>query len=165
MEELPRQAAARRKPVTFGYGDGGGGPTEEMLERTRLFADFPAVPALRQVAVEDWYAGLHDAIGGDPDVPVWVGEIYLELHRGTLTSQGRAKYLHRRAERALITAETLYEHGDPARGDPVAPSLEEQWRILLRNEFHDILPGLERPRGLPTRGNPSSPRSSRTARP
>ena len=126
--------------LAFGFGDGGGGPTEEMLERTRLFADFPAVPALRQTLVEDWYAGLHDAVGSDPDLPVWVGEIYLELHRGTLTSQGRTKYLHRRAERALITAETL---GSMATllGAALAPSLEDQWRISLRNQFHDILPG------------------------
>ena len=126
--------------LAFGFGDGGGGPTEEMLERTRLFVDFPAVPALRQVAVGDWYAGLHDAVGSDADLPAWVGEIYLELHRGTLTSQGRTKYLHRRAERALITAETLSSMAT-LLGAPLAASLEEQWRVLLRNEFHDILPG------------------------
>ncbi len=126
--------------LAFGYGDGGGGPTEEMLDRQRQFADFPVVPALRPVAVEDWYAGLHDAVGDDPELPVWVGEIYLELHRGTLTTQGRTKYLHRRAERALITAETLSGMAT-LLGEPVAASLEEQWRVLLRNEFHDILPG------------------------
>ena len=78
-----------------------------MLDRQRQFADFPVVPALRPTAVADWFAGVHAAVGNDPDLPVWVGEIYLELHRGTLTTQGRTKYLHRRAERALITAETL----------------------------------------------------------
>jgi alpha-mannosidase len=126
--------------IAFGFGDGGGGPTEEMLERTRLFADFPAVPTLRQTFVEDWYAGLHDAVAHDPDLPVWVGEIYLELHRGTLTTQGRTKYLHRRAERALITAETVAGMAT-LHGAPFAASLEDQWRLVLRNEFHDILPG------------------------
>ena len=126
--------------LAFGYGDGGGGPTEEMLDRQRQFADFPAVPALRPTKVADWFAEAHAAVDDDPGLPVWVGEMYLELHRGTLTTQGRTKYLHRRAERALITAETL---GSMATllGAPLAASLEPQWRVLLRNEFHDILPG------------------------
>ena len=126
--------------LAFGYGDGGGGPTEEMLDRQRQFADFPVVPALRPVKVADWFAEAHAAVDEDPALPVWVGEIYLELHRGTLTTQGRTKFLHRRAERALITAETL---GSMATllGEPLAASLEPQWRVLLRNEFHDILPG------------------------
>src|SRR5690606_26826899 len=75
-----------------------------------------------------------------PALPAWVGEIYLELHRGTLTTQGRTKFLHRRAERALIAAETLSSMAS-LLGEPAAPSLEEHWRVLLRNEFHDILPG------------------------
>ena len=126
--------------LAFGFGDGGGGPTEEMLDRQRQFADFPVVPALRPVAVADWFAEVRDAVGDDPDLPVWVGEMYLELHRGTLTTQGRTKFLHRRAERALITAETLSSMAT-LLGEPVAGSLEDQWRVLLRNEFHDILPG------------------------
>ena len=94
--------------LAFGYGDGGGGPTEEMLERQRQLADFPVVPTL----APDQGRGLvrrrlATASSDDPNLPVWVGEMYLELHRGTLTTQGRTKYLHRRAERALITAETL----------------------------------------------------------
>ena len=62
-----------------------------MLERQRQFADFPAVPALRPVTVADWFAAARDAVEDDPALPVWVGEIYLELHRGTLTTQGRTK--------------------------------------------------------------------------
>jgi alpha-mannosidase len=130
----------RESLLAFGFGDGGGGPTEEMLARQRQFADFPVVPALRPVAIADWFAAAHAAVGGDPDLPVWVGEIYLELHRGTLTTQGRTKYLHRRAERALITAETVSSMAT-LLGEPFAPSLEEPWRLILRNEFHDILPG------------------------
>ena len=126
--------------LAFGYGDGGGGPTEEMLDRQRQFADFPVVPALRPVGVADWFAAVREAVEADPELPVWVGEMYLELHRGTLTTQGRTKFLNRRAERALITAETLSSMA-ALLGEPVAASLEDQWRILLRNQFHDILPG------------------------
>jgi alpha-mannosidase len=126
--------------LSFGFGDGGGGPTEEMLERQRQLADFPVVPALRPVKVAEWFEEVRAKLAADPELPVWVGEIYLELHRGTLTTQGRAKYLHRRAERALITAETLSSMA-ALLGEPIAPSLEQHWQVLLRNEFHDILPG------------------------
>ncbi|MCT7378055.1 alpha-mannosidase [Chelativorans salis] len=126
--------------IAFGFGDGGGGPTQEMLDRARQLAGFPAVPALRQVRVGEWFEDVRQKIAERPDLPVWVGEMYLELHRGTLTTQGRTKFLHRRAERALITAETLSSMAT-LLGEPAAASLEEHWRVLLRNQFHDILPG------------------------
>ncbi|MFO1143553.1 MAG: alpha-mannosidase [Amaricoccus sp.] len=126
--------------LAFGYGDGGGGPTEEMLDRQRQLADFPVVPALRPTKIADWYAKAHAAVADDKRLPVWVGEMYLELHRGTLTTQGKTKIKHRQAERALIAAETLSSMAT-LLGAPVAESLERHWRVLLRNEFHDILPG------------------------
>lgn len=126
--------------LAIGWGDGGGGPTEEMLERARLLADFPAIPSLRQVDVSEWYGAIHDRQSNDPNLPVWVGEIYLEFHRGTLTTQGRTKFLHRRAERDLIAAEVLSSMATML-GAPAATSLEAEWRVLLRNQFHDIIPG------------------------
>ena len=126
--------------LLFGWGDGGGGPTEDMLQRAEQLADFPAIPALRQVNVSEWLSDIVARAETMPDMPVWVGEIYLEYHRGTLTTQGRTKFLHRRAERALITAETLGAMATMS-GASMAPSLESDWRVLLRNEFHDILPG------------------------
>lgn len=125
---------------SFGFGDGGGGPTEEMLQRQRQLDGFPVVPALRPVRVRDWFAAARQAAETTPATPVWVGEIYLELHRGTLTTQSRTKFLHRRAERALIAAETLGAMAAIA-GAALPRSLEEHWRVLLRNQFHDILPG------------------------
>ncbi|MBV9634567.1 MAG: alpha-mannosidase, partial [Methylobacteriaceae bacterium] len=126
--------------LAFGFGDGGGGPTEEMLERQRQLDDFPVVPALRSVRVAEWFDALAAKVKNEGDLPVWVGEMYLELHRGTLTTQGRTKILHRRAERALITAETLAAMA-ALLGADLPPSLEDYWRVVLRNEFHDILPG------------------------
>jgi alpha-mannosidase len=73
-------------------------------------------------------------------LPVWVGEMYLELHRGTLTTQGRTKHLHRRAERALVAAEVAASLHH-LTGGPEPASLERLWHLVLRNEFHDILPG------------------------
>ena len=125
--------------LTVGYGDGAGGPTAEMVERARQLKCFPALPEVRFTRVQDFY----DDVRSGPDggsLPAWVGELYFELHRGTLTSQGRLKYLHRRAERDLVAAEVL---GclSALLGNESPESLEESWRVLLRNEFHDILPG------------------------
>jgi alpha-mannosidase len=124
--------------LCYGHGDGGGGPTEAQVLRARQMADFPLVPKQQHVNVTDWFNNLAGRITGD--LPKWVGEIYLEYHRGTLTTQGRTKYLHRRAERSLIGAEILGSMV-ALRGGTLPTSLETDWQALLRNEFHDILPG------------------------
>ncbi len=121
---------------TYGYGDGGGGPSAEMLERFGRLTDFPASPRLRHTRVDDFFASLPRQ-----GLPLWVGELYLELHRGTLSSQGRVKRLNREAEARLTEAEvaaslaflkgTAYPHAE----------LEAAWKTLLLNQFHDILPG------------------------
>ena len=86
---------------SFGWGDGGGGPTSEMLERYERLRDFPGLPRLAMTRVADFYDGVKaDAL------PVWVGEQYFELHRGTYTTQAKVKELNRAAEHALTDAET-----------------------------------------------------------
>jgi alpha-mannosidase len=121
--------------LSVGYGDGGGGPTEDMVERVAALADFPALPAQRFGRVDAFFDR-----AATPDLPVWAGELYLELHRGTLTTQGRTKRAHRRAERDLVAAEAL-QAIEALAGGALAESLQAAWRVLLRNEFHDILPG------------------------
>ncbi|HVY51256.1 MAG TPA: glycoside hydrolase family 38 C-terminal domain-containing protein [Devosia sp.] len=125
--------------LAVGYGDGGGGVTPEMVEREMQLRDFPALPSARWGLVRDYFARAQER-ARQVKLPVWSGEIYLELHRATLTTQSGVKRAHRRAERALITAETV---GSLAHllGAPMPASLEPSWRILLKNEFHDILPG------------------------
>jgi alpha-mannosidase len=130
---------AREALQPIGHGDGGGGPTEEMVEACEYLKDFPAIPSARFGNVEEYFANaLQEAKERPP--AVWVGELYLEYHRGTLTTQGRTKYLLRRAERDLIAAEVL---GALAwiSGGPKPGAMEEAWRILMINQFHDILPG------------------------
>jgi alpha-mannosidase len=122
--------------LSVGYGDGGGGLTEEMVQRVRELRAFPALPAQRFGRVDEFFERAAQA----QDVPTWSGELYLELHRGTLTTQGRTKRLHRRAERDLVAAEVASALAWLAGGAPPA-SLESHWRVLLRNQFHDILPG------------------------
>ena len=125
--------------LSVGYGDGGGGPTREMIERARELAAFPAVPTQRFGRVDEFFDRAERSVA-ERGAPTWVGELYLELHRGTLTSQGRTKRAHRRAERDLVAAEVVGALTALAGGD-LPPSLEPQWQVLLRNEFHDILPG------------------------
>lgn len=123
--------------LSVGYGDGGGGPTEEMVQRAAELRGFPALPEQRFGRVDEFFDRAEAAAG---PAPVWSGELYLELHRGTLTTQGTTKRLHRRAERDLVAAEAVSALCALAgRAEPA--SLEPLWRVLLRNQFHDILPG------------------------
>ena len=116
--------------LVFGWGDGGGGPTAEMLETLARVEDLQDVPRTRIGEPEAFFREL----AGD-DWPEVVGELYLEYHRGTYTTQARTKRASRRAERALHDAELLAAvAGEPA-------GLESAWQTLLLNHFHDILPG------------------------
>ena len=127
----------------YGWGDGGGGPTEEMLEFATRMGDYPGMPKLRQASAEDFLQGLHDHVWGDPRAAVWEGELYLEYHRGTYTSQAGVKRGNRRAEHALHEAELWASWAGlvGAAIDGWRPDLYRSWEIVLRNQFHDILPG------------------------
>jgi alpha-mannosidase len=123
--------------LAFGYGDGGGGPTAEMLERFQRFRDFPGLPNLRMGRIADFYEKI-----ATRSLPVWVGEKYLEYHRGTFTTQGRIKLLHRQLEHALVEAETAATLATLGQHTPYPEeAFRRLWQILLLNEFHDILPG------------------------
>jgi alpha-mannosidase len=122
--------------LAFGWGDGAGGPTEKMLENYQRIKDFPALPRLRMGQIEQFYAALPRA-----GLPRWVGELYLELHRGTLTSQARTKALNRAAEHRLIEAETFAALATLGGSPYPGAELEAAWKMLLLNQFHDILPG------------------------
>ncbi|GBF08104.1 putative alpha-mannosidase30 [Deinococcus aerius] len=122
---------------SFGWGDGGGGPTAEMLDRYARLRDFPGLPRLHMTRVADFYDGVDPA-----PLPVWVGEQYLELHRGTYTTQGRVKGLNRRAEHTLGEAEAASVLATRLLGAAYPREvLTGAWQTLLRNQFHDILPG------------------------
>ena len=125
--------------LSVGWGDGGGGTTREMLENARDLAHLPVVPEVRWDEVSSFYGRAHESAAQEP-LPVWVGEMYLELHRGTLTTQGRTKTLHRRAENVLVTAEVVSSLAH-LLGGPPPDSLEDLWRSVLFTEFHDVLPG------------------------
>jgi alpha-mannosidase len=146
--EANRQKGAYEEQLfPFGYGDGGGGATEEMLEYLRRAAHYPGLPACRQGTAEEFFAEAHEQAG---DLPVWVGELYLETHRGTYTTQAETKRGNRKCELALREAEiwgTIENCVSCARvgaklvWGALPPLLSACWRKVLLHQFHDILPG------------------------
>lgn len=140
-------AWSRWSLVPYGYGDGGGGPTREMLERACRLADLDGMPAVELGSPAAFFDQVESEVSGGAPVPVWRGELYFETHRGTLTSQLRTKLGNRRCEKLLRELElwttTAAVHGsgdvDPHELDP--HRLDQVWREVLTQQFHDILPG------------------------
>ncbi|MEU8887620.1 glycoside hydrolase family 38 C-terminal domain-containing protein [Streptomyces sp. NPDC048442] len=129
-----------RSLAPFGWGDGGGGPTREMLARAERLRDLEGSP---KVTVEKPSAFFAKAEAEYPDAPVWAGELYLELHRGTYTSQAKTKQGNRHSESLLREAE-LWASTAAVRAPGYAypqADLERIWKTVLLHQFHDILPG------------------------
>jgi alpha-mannosidase len=146
----------------YGHGDGGGGPDIPMLERLRRLRDFEGLPTLEPGRVAEFFPR---AVQEARDLPVWVGELYLELHRGTYTTQAKTKLGNRKCE--LLLREAEFNDAVSAalipqrREDAATPdravydvtglgsdedssyrvALERAWKLLLLNQFHDIIPG------------------------
>ncbi len=123
-----------RSMYLFGHGDGGGGPTREMLERARRVRDLDGLP---KVDIEPPSVFFEAATAEYADAPVWRGELYFEMHRGTYTSQAKTKWGNRRGELALRELEvwTALDQSPPLT------DLERLWKVLLLHQFHDIIPG------------------------
>ncbi|QDZ14847.1 alpha-mannosidase [Humibacter ginsenosidimutans] len=145
-EELARQerqyaekGEANSSLALFGHGDGGGGPTREMMAAAHRTASLDGSP---RVAVEAPEAFFAKAKAEYAHPPVWSGELYLELHRGTYTSQARTKQGNRRSEHLMRQAE-LWATTATIRGGAEYPydALESAWQTVLLQQFHDILPG------------------------
>ncbi|QQS01905.1 MAG: alpha-mannosidase [Austwickia sp.] len=135
------KGGASRSLYPFGYGDGGGGPTREMLERHRRMADLEGLPRVTIEPPDQFFAAAVAEYG--EAAPVWAGELYLELHRGTLTTQARSKAFNRRCEHLLREAE-LWSTSAAVLGAGFAypyDDLDRLWKTVLTLQFHDILPG------------------------
>ena len=125
--------------MVFGIGDGGGGPDAEHLERLRRVPGLPGLPAVKiEPAAEFFKTWARDA----HKFPTWRGELYLERHQGTLTTQARVKRYNRRAEVALREVEWAAFLAATQAGMPYpAEALDRLWKEVLLYQFHDILPG------------------------
>lgn len=122
----------------FGYGDGGSGATEEMLEYEKRLHHVPGMPELRHIRGDEF---LKDNFDGRTDLPVWDGELYLEMHRGTFTSKALLKKRNRELELLLRDAEMLSAGACLNGFSYPRDELTRLWKLLLVNQFHDILPG------------------------
>jgi len=139
QRQYHEKGASNVSLVPFGYGDGGGGPTREMLAaaaRTKSLEGSPTVTLATPLAF------FQDAERDYPNPPVWSGELYLEFHRGTYTSQARTKAGNRRSEHLLREAELWAATAAVRAGAPYPyDRLAETWHTVLLQQFHDILPG------------------------
>lgn len=129
-----------RSLAPFGWGDGGGGPTRDMLARARRVGDLEGSPRVTIERPAEFFAA---AQAEYPDAPVWAGELYLELHRGTYTSQAQTKQGNRHSESLLHEAELWAATAATTVPDFSYPyeDLERIWKTVLLHQFHDILPG------------------------
>lgn len=128
--------------LSFGYGDGGGGVTREMLlMQRRTNKGIPGTPKTRITTVNDAISRIKNKVEGKK-IPKWVGELYLELHRGTYTSMARNKKFNRMCEFLLQHTETSsLANKLLLNGAYEKEGIYNSWTTLLLNQFHDIIPG------------------------
>ena len=128
--------------VAYGWGDGGGGPTIDMLEAVRRLQDLPGFPRATCGTAGEFFERLDRSLAERADVPVWDNELYLEYHRGTYTSQARQKLRNALAQRLYHAAELYAATARALLGtDYPRHELETGWQLILTNQFHDVLPG------------------------
>lgn len=118
----------------FGYGDGGSGCTEEMLEMMNRFDKLSIMPKCTHMGGAEF---LEKNLKDNDNLDVWDGELYLEMHRGTFTTKSNLKRANRRLENKLRTAEML----SVLRNENITAEITELYKRFLINQFHDILPG------------------------
>lgn len=128
--------------ISYGYGDGGGGPTREMLETSiRMEKGVRGIPKVRQEFSRTYFDELFDRVKDNKRLPVWEGEFYFEYHRGTYTSMARNKRSNRKSEFMLMDLELLSYLAMNSNVEYPHEELDAMWKTTLINQFHDILPG------------------------
>jgi len=126
--------------IAYGYGDGGGGPTREMLENIRLMRQFPSTPKTNCGKAGKFFEKLEKQ---SDKLPCWNGEFYPEFHRGTFTTQSRNKRANRKSEFLLHDAELAAVMASLMDKNYQYPhnELHKAWELVCLNQFHDIIPG------------------------
>lgn len=130
----------------YGLGDGGGGPTREMVEASLRARNCPGLPNGHIQCAEEFFRRLDDHV---ESLPVWDDEIYLEAHRGTYTTKGDLKQHNRKAELLYRDAEILSALARLHGGPRMQEQLNTGWKLILLHQFHDTLPGTHCPAGVP----------------
>ena len=131
--------------ISYGFGDGGGGPTREMIKYIEAAKLMPGIPNVETGRATEYFRKLNETIKENPYngyLPVWDGELYLEFHRGTYTSQGYNKKMNRFMEYKLREEEMLSVFAEKLFDKPYnREEFLKAWKIVLCEQFHDILPG------------------------
>lgn len=140
-QSFRQKEQVRDQMLLYGHGDGGGGVTREMVEYIERSEHLPGVPAVRFSTAERFFEQVEQHT---PKLPKWYGDLYLELHRGTYTTHAQNKWNNRKAEILYREAElwlSLSRSMDPS----IRKTLHDGWKLLLLNQFHDIIPGTSIP--------------------
>ena len=131
--------------ISYGFGDGGGGPTREMIKYIEAAKLMPGIPNVETGRATEYFRKLNETIKENPYngyLPIWDGELYLEFHRGTFTSQGYNKKMNRFMEYKLREEEMLSVFAEKLFDKPYnREEFLKAWKIVLCEQFHDILPG------------------------
>ena len=134
VTEIRDKKSSDSRLVAYGFGDGGGGPTYGMLEYLHRVTDMSGLPSIEPTTAGEFMEALEKR---RDKLPIYDGELYLEFHRGTLTQMHDVKRNNRKAEIALRQLELL----NVVSGEPINEHRDDMYKTLLRNQFHDILPG------------------------
>ena len=133
--------------LSYGLGDGGGGPTRDMIEYRRRLDKIPGLPNVKTKQVTQYFKELHKTVEENPNnarIQIYDSELYFECSRGTYTSQARHKRLNRKTEYALRNKEFLCAFAGVDGKDTTnypTDTFVKCWKVLLKNQFHDVLPG------------------------
>ncbi len=138
MENAKRTTAVAEVAHLMGYGDGGGGVTFDQMNKGRLLAKLPALPRIEFGNINSY---VKESILNRPIKHTWDGELYLELHRGTTTTQARNKKWNRKLEFKIRDVEILSSLAYALGADYPQAEIEDAWKVILKNQMHDILPG------------------------
>ncbi|CAL1528910.1 unnamed protein product [Lymnaea stagnalis] len=132
---------SNRSAFLYGYGDGGHGPSEEMLQRLTRLKDCDGIPKVKFTSSDEFFSSIEQE--NTKLLCKWRGELYLEMHNGTYTTWAKVKKYNRQCEiwlQELETLSTMAHLKDPGFEYPKA-ELDRLWKLLLLNQFHDVLPG------------------------
>jgi alpha-mannosidase len=136
--EYKQKVACNEVIYNYGYADGRGGPNREDVLSGRRYKNMPGMPQSLFTHGQEAFERIEAKA---EDLPVWKDELYLETHRGTYTTQARLKKNNRKAEILYRNAEAMSAIASLLGGSYPGEDLHEGWKLILKNQFHDILPG------------------------
>lgn len=141
-QKFKDKAISNETLISYGFGDGGGGVNRNMLKMRRAMDKLPGLPNVKMSTARDFLRRTHKNVEQTQQyVHTWDGELYLEYHRGTYTSQAENKRYNRKLENDIAAVEWLSSLHYLNSGDYPRAGLHDAWECVLLHQFHDIIPG------------------------